>query len=71
MQFGSMPSRGATDTIFITRQVQEQFLAKKKDRYFTFVDLEKAFDQVPRQVVKWALRQLGIEEWLIRVVINV
>merc|ERR1712035_298602 len=32
------------------------------------MDLEKAFDRVPREVVKWAMRKLGIEEWLVRVV---
>ena len=51
MQFGFMPGKGTMDAIFITRIVQERFLAKKKD--FTFVDLEKAFDRVPRQVVTW------------------
>ena len=32
------------------------------------MDLEKAFDRVPREVVKWALRKLGVDEWLIRTV---
>src|SRR5271163_2987261 len=32
-----------------------------------FVDLEKAFDRVPRAVLWWALRKLGVEEWLINV----
>ena len=27
-----------------------------------FVDLEKAFDQVPRKVISWALRKLGVDE---------
>ena len=31
--------------------------------------LEKAFDRVPREVVRWALRKLGVDEWFIRTVI--
>ena len=32
------------------------------------MDIEKAFDRVPREVVRWALRKLGMDEWLIRTV---
>ena len=32
------------------------------------VDLEKAFDQVPRKVIWWALRKLGVDEWIVRLV---
>ena len=48
MQFGFMPGRGTTDAIFILRQMQEKYLAKKHSLFFAFVDLEKAFDRVPR-----------------------
>ena len=68
MQFGFMPEKGMIDAIFMTRIMQERFLAKKKDLYFPFVDLEKEFDRVPRQVVTSALRKVGLEEWIIRVV---
>ena len=34
------------------------------------MDLEKAFDQVPREVVKTAMRKLGVNEWLIRIVMT-
>ena len=34
-----------------------------------FVDLEKAFDRVPRKVVWWVLRKIGVEEWLIKVIL--
>ena len=32
------------------------------------MDLEKTFDRVPREVVRWALWKLGVDEWLIRTV---
>ena len=68
MQFGFMPGRGTTDAIFILRQIQEKHLAKQKRLYFAFVDLEKAFYRVPRKVIWWAMRKLGIEEWIVRFV---
>ena len=68
MQFGFMPGRGTTDAIFILRQLQEKYLAKRKNLYFAFVDLEKAFDRVPRDVVWWAMRKLALDEWIINVV---
>ena len=68
MQFGFMPGRGTTDAIFILRQLQEKHLAKNKKLYFAFADLEKAFDRVPRKVIWWAMRKLGIEEWIVRFV---
>lgn len=68
MQYGFMPGKGTTDAIFLVRQLQEKYRAKKRELYYVFVDLEKAFDRVPREVVKWAMRKLGIEEWLVRVI---
>jgi len=29
------------------------------------VDLEKAVGRVPREVISWAMRKLGVEEWLV------
>ena len=33
-----------------------------------FLDLEKAFDIVPRKVIWWALRKLGVVEWIVGLV---
>ena len=33
-----------------------------------FVDPEKAFDRVPGKVIWWALRKLGVEEWIVLLV---
>ena len=63
-QFGFVPGRGTTDAIFVVRQLQEKYLAAKKRHYMAFVDLEKAFDGVPWKVIWWALRKLGVEEWI-------
>ena len=68
MQFGFMPGKGTMEAIFIIRQIQEKALFKCKTLYLTFVDLEKAFDRVPRKVVKWALRKVRVDEWLIEVI---
>ena len=34
------------------------------------MNLYKAFDSVPREVVKWAMRKLGVNKWLIRAVVT-
>ena len=67
-QFGFVPGRGTTDAIFVVRQLQEKYLAANKRLYMAFVDLEKAFDRVPRKVIWWALRKLGVEEWIVQLV---
>ena len=46
----------------------EKYLAVNKRLYMAFMDLEKAFDRVPRNVFRWALRKLGVEEWIVGLV---
>ena len=67
-QFGFVPGRGTTDVIFLVRQLQEKYLSVNKRLHMAFLDLEKAFDCVPRKVIWWALRKLGVEEWIVRLV---
>jgi len=46
------------------------FRVKGKNLYFGFVDLEKAFDRVPREVIRWAMLKLGVEKWLVSAVMS-
>jgi len=66
-----MKAKGTTDAIFIVRRMQQKFTAKGKKLYFGFVELEKAFDGVLREVICFAMRKLGIEEWLVSAVVSI
>ena len=66
-----MKGKGTADAILIVRQMQEKFRAKGKKLYFGFMDLEKAFDRVPREAIRWAMHRLGVEEWVVTVVMSV
>ena len=68
MQFGFSKGRGTTDAIFTLRQVQEKMLEKKKKVYMAFLDLEKAYDRVSREVVYWCLQRKGVPEQMTRMV---
>ena len=69
-QFGFVSGRSTTDAIFVVKQMQEGIIGKDKKSYFGFVDLEKAFDRIPREVVRWALRKEGVNEYLVKAVMS-
>ena len=48
--------------------MQKKCREKQIPVFYAFVDLEKAYDRVPREVVRWALRTAGVEEWLVETV---
>ena len=51
--------------MFVLRRFSEKFRAKTKKLLFIFVDQEKAFDRVPRDVTRFDLRQKGVPEYLV------
>ena len=48
----------------LDKEKQEKHLGKHKPLYFAFVYLEKAFDHVSMKFAWWAMRRVGVEEWV-------
>ena len=70
MQYGFMLGRGTVYAVFVQRGLNEKFRAKNRKLFFVFVDLEKAFNQVPGEVIRFALRWKGVPEYLVNGVMS-
>ena len=67
-QFGFMPGRSTTDAIFGLRMLMEKCREGQTALYCVFIDLEKAYDRVPREELWECLRLAGTSECYIRVI---
>ena len=70
MEYWLIPGRETVDAVFVLSSLTEKFRTKNKKLFFVFVDLEKAFDQVPREVIHFALRWKGVPEYLVNRVMS-
>jgi Reverse transcriptase (RNA-dependent DNA polymerase) len=54
-QFGFMPGRSTMKVIFLIRQFIERYREHKKNLHMIFIDFEKTYDKIPRNIMRWAL----------------
>ncbi|TKS65493.1 LINE-1 reverse transcriptase -like protein [Collichthys lucidus] len=67
-QCGFRPGRGTVDQLYTLSAVLEGAWEFAQPVYMCFVDLEKAFDRVPRGVLWGVLREYGVSDPLIRAI---
>ncbi|KAL5194660.1 Protein transport protein Sec24-like CEF [Glycine soja] len=67
-QFGFMPGRSTMEAIYLLRRVMEQYRMDQQDLHLIFIDLEKAYDRVPREILWKALEKKGVRVAYIRAI---
>jgi len=66
-QFGLMKGKGTTDAICIEDRCRRSLELKERSSILALWIWKKLL----KEVIRWAIRKLGIEEWLVSAVISV
>ena len=67
-QFGFCPGCSTADQIFTLKQIFEKSWEYGKNLFACFVDLEKAYDRVPRDKLCKVLRDYDVDGQLLRAI---
>ena len=63
-----MPEKGTTHAMFALKMLMEKYREDQRELHCIFVDLDKAYDRVPREEVWYCMRKSGIVEKYVQVV---
>ena len=67
-QFGFMPERSTMEVIYLLRRVMKRYQTNREDLHLVFIDLEKAYDRVPRKILWKALEKKEVRIAYIRAI---
>ncbi|GJU18287.1 retrovirus-related pol polyprotein LINE-1 [Tanacetum coccineum] len=62
-----MPGRSTTEAIHLLRSLMEKYRERQRDLHMAFLDLEKAYDSIPRELVWRTLIDKGAPGRYLRV----
>nr|ADI61822.1 endonuclease-reverse transcriptase [Bombyx mori] len=68
--YGFVQGLSTTDPMFALNTIAEEYREKLRPLYVAFLDMEKAFDRVPRDTIWWSLRKKNVPEHYVNVIID-